>query len=70
MGTATKRRSRLDTEELILYGVLAVIGAIPVMMAIAQHAVFGVDATLGLLMLIAGIGGVAYLLGLARRERK
>jgi hypothetical protein len=48
-------------EELILYGLLVVIGAIPVVIALVQRAAFGFDATLGLLMVCAGaIGAIAY----------
>ena len=56
-----KRSSKPDPEELILYGLLVVIGVIPVVIALVQRASFGVDATLGLLMVCAGaIGAIAY----------
>jgi hypothetical protein len=45
-------------EELILYGLLVMIGAIPVVIAIIQRAVFGADATLGLLMVCVGVVGM------------
>jgi hypothetical protein len=52
---------------VILYGLLVVIGAIPVVIALVQRAAFGVDATLGLLMVCAGaIGAIAY----ARRTHR
>ncbi|HEX7841620.1 MAG TPA: hypothetical protein VF469_29325 [Kofleriaceae bacterium] len=55
------RRSTSHPEELILYGLLVGIGAIPVVIALVQHAAFGVDATLGLLMVCAGaVGAIAY----------
>lgn len=48
-------------EELISYGLLFVIGAIPVAIALIQRAAFGVEATIGLLMVCIGvIGGIAY----------
>lgn len=45
-------------EELILYGLLVVIGAIPVVIAIIDRAVFGADATLGLLLVCVGVVGL------------
>jgi MFS superfamily sulfate permease-like transporter len=55
------RRSTSHPEELILYGLLVGIGAIPVAIALVRHAAFGVEATLGLLMVCAGgIGAVTY----------
>ena len=61
------RRSTPHPEELILYGLLVVIGAIPVVIALVQGAAFGIDATLGLGMVCAGaIGAIAY----ARRARR
>jgi len=60
--------SNPSSEELIVYGLLLLIGAIPVAIAIAQHAKFGVEATLGLLMVCAGaVGTLAYLVQ-ARRD--
>lgn len=48
-------------EELILCALLVVIGAIPVVSALVQRQVFGVDATLGILMVCAGaIGAFVY----------
>jgi hypothetical protein len=49
------------SEELILYGLFVLIGAIPVAIALVQRAMFGVDATLGLLMVCAGaIGAIVH----------
>jgi hypothetical protein len=45
-------------EELVLYGLLVVIGAIPVGLAVASGTRLGAPATLGLLMMFAGIIGV------------
>jgi hypothetical protein len=47
-------------EELIFYGLLVVIGAIPVVVAIAQRVAFGGDATIGLLMIGTGLAGAVY----------
>ena len=56
-----------SSEELILYGLLVLIGAIPVAIALIQRAMFGVDATLGLMMVCAGaIGTIAHV----RRARE
>lgn len=55
------RSSKPPPEELILHGLLVVIGAIPVVVALVQRGTFGVEATLGLLMVCAGaIGAVVY----------
>jgi hypothetical protein len=54
-------------EELILYGLLVLIGAIPVAIALIQGAVFGVEATLGSLMLGAGALGAIRYVAQARR---
>lgn len=51
------RPSKPHPEELILYGLLVGIGAIPVVIALVQRATFGTDATLGLLMVCAGVLG-------------
>jgi uncharacterized membrane protein YdjX (TVP38/TMEM64 family) len=44
-------------EELILYALLVAIGAIPVVLALADGGRFGVEATIGLIMLCAGLLG-------------
>jgi len=41
-------------EETIVYGLLIVIGALPVALALAQPGGFGGEATFGLLMMCAG----------------
>ena len=52
---------RPNPEELILYGLLIAIGAIPVVLALAGGTSFDVNATLGLLMICGGaLGGIAY----------
>jgi hypothetical protein len=44
-------------EELVLYALLVLIGAIPVIITVAQRTTFGVEATVGLLMVAAGLLG-------------
>ena len=44
-------------EELILYTLLVIVGAIPVVVALVEHRAFGVAATLGFLMVCAGAMG-------------
>jgi hypothetical protein len=52
---------RPSPEELILYGLLVAIGAIPVVLTLASGASFDVNATLGLLMICCGaLGAIAY----------
>ena len=55
------------SEELVLYGLLAVIGAIPVIIAIVERVAFTADASLGLLMVGAGLVGAIAHLWQARR---
>jgi len=54
------------SEERVLYAVLCAVGAIPVAIALLRGGGFGVEATLGLLMALAGLAG---LLASARRAR-
>src|SRR5262245_45951643 len=63
-------RWKIYPEELIVYGLLIGTGAIPVVNAIVEHAAFGVEATIGLIMVCAGLLGVFAWLWrvLARRE--
>jgi hypothetical protein len=56
-------------EELLIYGLLVVVGAIPVAMTLAQHGAFGSEATLGILMLGAGTLGVIALWWRTSRRR-
>jgi hypothetical protein len=46
-----------DSEELILYALVAAIGAIPVVITLLRHADFGVEPTVGLLMIGVALGG-------------
>lgn len=46
------------TEERILYGALCGVGAIPIAIALLRGGSFGVEATLGLLMALAGLAGL------------
>jgi two-component system KDP operon response regulator KdpE len=54
------------TEERVLYGVMALIGAIPVWIALASRTHFGVEATIGLFMVVVGWVG----LGSSWRRRR
>jgi uncharacterized membrane protein len=45
------------SEELVLYGLLVVIGAIPVAFAVAHPGTFSGEASFGLLMVLAGVVG-------------
>ena len=57
-------------EELVLYALLVAIGAIPVVLALVDGGTFGVEATIGLLMVSAGLlGALAYLWRAALRDR-
>ena len=62
---------RPSPEELILYGLLVVIGAIPVVLTLASGGSFDVNATLGLLMICGGaLGGCTYAFRYAFRVRR
>ena len=68
------RQPAVDPEGFILYGILAAIGAIPVVVALVERAEFGSDATLGLIMLVVGLVGMlatrwARAAGIRRRPR-
>ena len=57
-------------EELIIYVALCVVGAIPVSDLVSRGGAFGVEPTLGLLMIAVGISGlVASLMTLWRIPR-
>jgi hypothetical protein len=57
------------SEELIFYGLLVVIGVIPVVIALVQRTILGVEATLGLMMACAGIAGAIVHVWRAHRHR-
>jgi uncharacterized membrane protein YqaE (UPF0057 family) len=61
--------SDASSEELILYGLFVLIGAIPVAIALVQRGMFGVDATLGLLMVCLGTIGAFVHVRRARAAR-
>jgi hypothetical protein len=46
------------SEERILHGALCAVGAIPIAIALLHGGGFGVEATLGLLMTLAGLAGL------------
>lgn len=51
--------SMSQPDELLIYGMLVLIGVIPVVIALVRRETFGVDASLGLLMVCAGgIGAI------------
>jgi len=54
----TAKPTTRDPEDLVLHGLLVVIGAIPVTLALVHRAFFGVEPTLGVLMVLAGVLGV------------
>jgi hypothetical protein len=54
------------SEERVLYAILCAVGAIPVAIAVLRGGGFGVEATIGLGMALAGLAG---LVGSARVAR-
>ncbi len=52
------RTDSFDRDDLIVYTLLVVIGAIPVAITLGEAAVFGWDATVGLLMVGGGLLGL------------
>lgn len=63
------RSMKPSSEELIIYGLLVVIGVIPGLIALSQRTVLGVEATLGLLMACAGVVGAIVYTWRTRRHR-
>lgn len=63
MGDAPNR----DSEQLLLYVLIAAIGMIPVIVVIMHGGVFGSEPTIGLLMLGVAIVGLLAMWRLARR---
>ncbi len=55
---SAKRFVDPDPEEMVLYALLAAIGVIPVAITLVRQAIFGFDATLGLLMVAIGVVGM------------
>ena len=56
---AGERAAAALGEELIIYVALCGVGAIPVAGVLSRGGAFGVEPTIGLLMMIAGIVGLA-----------
>jgi hypothetical protein len=56
-------------EEMIIYGLLVVIGAIPLVLALIAQTGFGAEATLGALMACAGAIGAVVSSSRRRRRR-
>ena len=46
------------SDDRMLAGVIAATGAIPVALAVAEHAVFGAQASIGLALLVLGVVGM------------
>lgn len=65
----TNHSVKPSSEELIIYSLLVVIGVIPGLIALVQRTVFGVEATLGLLMACAGVVGATMYAWRTRRHR-
>jgi hypothetical protein len=65
----TNRSVKPYSEELLIYALLVVIGVIPAAIALVQRTVFGVEATLGLVMACAGIVGTTVHAWRAHRHR-
>jgi hypothetical protein len=60
--SAPETQPRWNAEELVLYGLLVAIGAIPVVVAVVGGGMFGVEPTIGLGMVCLGlIGTVVHL---------
>jgi len=51
-------RSTCDPEDAVLYGLLVVIGLIPILTALVTRATFGVEASLGMMMVVGGLLGL------------
>jgi hypothetical protein len=64
-----KQPRRPHPEELVLYALLAGIGIIPVAVALITRERFGLDATLGLLMVGIGLAGAIVCTWRSRRRR-
>jgi hypothetical protein len=64
------RRPEVNPEDLVLYGLLVVIGLIPVVIAVIERVAFGFDATLGLMMVVVGVVGWVVHVSRARRNRE
>ena len=67
---AHRTSNRPPLEELIIYALLMITGAIPVINVLAAGGRFGVEPTIGALMIAAGVLGViAYAWQTARRRQ-
>ena len=60
---------KADSEQLILYAMIAAVGMIPVIIVLARGGVFGSEATIGLLMLASAVAGLLAMWRVARRRR-
>lgn len=67
---ASRNSHRPPVEELIIYALLMITGAIPVTSAVQAGCRFGVEATIGAIMIGAGgLGVISYAWAAARRRR-
>ena len=57
------------SEELVIYSALCAIGAIPIASVVLGGGEFGVEATIGLVIALAGFTGVASRVAARRRHR-
>ncbi len=58
-------------EDLVLYALLVVIGALPVIGSLVDRVPFGAEATLGLVLLVLGLLGLtATAVRVSRRHRE
>jgi hypothetical protein len=57
---ARRRQYLSGLEELLIYLALVIVGAIPIGVALVNRTGFGGEATIGLLMLLAGISGLTF----------
>lgn len=65
----TDREARsAPSEERILYAILCAVGGIPIAIALLRGGSFGVEATLGLGMVLAGLAGLVASVRTAHRR--
>jgi hypothetical protein len=67
---SSRNSNRPPVEELIIYALLMITGAIPVTNAVQDGCRFGVEATIGAIMIGAGgLGVITYAWAAAHRRR-
>ncbi len=65
---ARRRRFLSELEELVIYVALVLVGAIPIGVALANRTGLGAEATIGLIMVVAGMAGLTFV-AWSRRDR-